>query len=109
MGLGALEAVEAAGLSEQVKVLSVDAIPEAVASVAAGGLAGTVAQYPDEMAVLAVEAMRKVIAGRPIAPFIESPVRSLNRQCCSSLPRMPRPLAAAFLLMPPCRHCAWAH
>ncbi|HUN06841.1 MAG TPA: substrate-binding domain-containing protein [Aggregatilineales bacterium] len=74
MGLGALEAVEAAGLSEQVKVLSVDAIPEAVASVAAGGLAGTVAQYPDEMAVLAVEAMRKVIAGRPIAPFIESPV-----------------------------------
>jgi ABC-type sugar transport system substrate-binding protein len=74
MGLGAVEAVEAAGLSGQVVVLSVDAIPEAVEAVKAGRLAGTVAQYPDEMAVLAVEAMRKVIAGRPVAPFIESPV-----------------------------------
>jgi ribose transport system substrate-binding protein len=74
MGLGALEAVEAAGLAEQVVVLSVDAIPEAVEAVAAGRLAGTVAQYPDEMAVLAVEAIQKVIAGRPVAGFIESPV-----------------------------------
>jgi ABC-type sugar transport system substrate-binding protein len=80
MGLGALEAVAEAGLSEQIKVLSVDAIPEAVESVAAGGLAGTVAQYPDEMAVLAVEAMRKVIAGRPVAGFIESPVQLITAE-----------------------------
>ena len=39
-----------------------------------GRLAGTVAQYPDEMAVLAVEAMLKVLEGRPIAPEIDSPV-----------------------------------
>jgi ribose transport system substrate-binding protein len=74
MGLGAVEAVEAAGLGGQVFVASVDAIPEALAAVREGRLAGTVAQYPDEMAVLAVEAMLKVIAGRPIAPQIESPV-----------------------------------
>jgi ribose transport system substrate-binding protein len=74
MGLGAVEAIEAAGLSEQVIVVSVDAIPEALEAVEAGRLAGTVAQYPDEMAVLAVEAMLKVLNGRPIAPFIESPV-----------------------------------
>ncbi|MFQ3659420.1 MAG: substrate-binding domain-containing protein [Anaerolineae bacterium] len=74
MGLGAVEAVEAAGLGGQVFVASVDAIPEALAAVQEGRLAGTVAQYPDEMAVLAVEAMLKVIAGRPIAPQIESPV-----------------------------------
>jgi ABC-type sugar transport system substrate-binding protein len=74
MGLGAVEAVEAAGLSGQVVVLSVDAIPEALAAVAAGRLAGTVAQYPDEMAYLAVEALIKVAEGRPVAPFIESPV-----------------------------------
>jgi ABC-type sugar transport system substrate-binding protein len=80
MGLGAVEAVEAAGLSEQVVVLSVDAIPEAVAAVAEGRLAGTVAQYPDEMAVLAVEAIRKVIDGRPIAPFIESPVQLITAE-----------------------------
>jgi ABC-type sugar transport system substrate-binding protein len=80
MGLGAVEAVEAAGLSEQVVVLSVDAIPEAVTAVADGRLAGTVAQYPDEMAVLAVEAIRKVIEGRPIAPFIESPVQLITAE-----------------------------
>lgn len=74
MGLGAVEAVEAAGLSGQVFVASVDAIPEALEAVEAGRLAGTVAQYPDEMAVLAVEAMLKVLQGRPIAPQIESPV-----------------------------------
>jgi ABC-type sugar transport system substrate-binding protein len=74
MGLGAVEAVEAAGLAGQVIVASVDAIPEALDAVREGRLAGTVAQYPDEMAVLAVEAMLKVLQGRPVAPQIESPV-----------------------------------
>jgi len=79
MGLGAVEAVEAAGLTGQVIVVSVDAIPEALEAVAAGRLAGTVAQYPDEMAYLAVEALIKVIEGRPIAPQIESPVRMITQ------------------------------
>ncbi len=50
------------------------AIPEALAAVREGRLAGTVAQFPDEMAYLAIEALIKVIEGRPVAPFIESPV-----------------------------------
>jgi len=79
MGLGALEAVEAAGKAGEVMVLSVDAIPEALEAVAAGRLAGTVAQYPDEMAYLAIEALIKVIEGRPIAPFIESPVKLITK------------------------------
>ena len=74
MGLGALEAVEAAGLADQIMVVSVDAIPEALDAVREGRLAGTVAQFPDEMAYLAVEALIKAIEGRPVAPFIESPV-----------------------------------
>ncbi len=80
MGLGAVEAVEAAGLGGQVLVASVDAIPEALDAVREGRLAGTVAQYPDEMAVLAVEAMLKVLAGRPIAPQIESPVVIITQE-----------------------------
>jgi ribose transport system substrate-binding protein len=80
MGLGAIEAVEAAGLGGKVIVLSVDAIPEALEAVKAGRLAGTVAQYPDEMAILAVEAMLKVLQGRPIAPFIESPVQLITKE-----------------------------
>lgn len=80
MGLGALEAVQAAGLSGEVLVASVDAIPEAVDAVREGRLAGTVAQYPDEMAVLAVEAMLKVLGGRPVAPQIEAPVVLLTEE-----------------------------
>lgn len=80
MGLGALEAVQAAGLAGEVLVASVDAIPEAVDAVREGRLAGTVAQYPDEMAVLAVEAMLKVLQGRPITPEIESPVVLLTEE-----------------------------
>ncbi len=74
MGLGAVQAVEALGLTGQVIVVSVDAIPEALDAVRAGTLAGTVAQFPDEMAYLAVESLIKVIEGRPVAPVMESPV-----------------------------------
>ncbi len=80
MGLGAVEAVEAAGLADQVLVASVDAIPEALDAVREGRLAGTVAQYPDEMAVLAVEAMLKVLQGRPIAPELESPIQLITQE-----------------------------
>jgi ABC-type sugar transport system substrate-binding protein len=74
MGLGAVQAVEEAGRAGEVIVVSVDAIPEALAAVEEGRLAATVAQFPEEMAVLAVEAMLKVLNGRPVAPEIESPV-----------------------------------
>jgi D-allose transport system substrate-binding protein len=74
MGLGAVEAIAAAGLEGQVVVYSVDAIPEALDAVKAGRLGGTVAQYPAEMAYLAVETLIKVIEGRPVAPVMESPV-----------------------------------
>jgi ABC-type sugar transport system substrate-binding protein len=79
MGLGAVEAVEAAGLAGQVIVISVDAIPEALDAVREGRLAGTVAQFPDEMAYLAVESLIKVIEGRPVAPFMESPVAMMTQ------------------------------
>jgi ribose transport system substrate-binding protein len=79
MGLGAIEAVAAAGLEGQIQVASVDAIPEALDAVKEGRLLGTVAQYPDEMAILAVEAMIKVLNGRPIAPEIESPVKLITQ------------------------------
>jgi ribose transport system substrate-binding protein len=79
MGLGAIEAIAAAGLEGQIQIASVDAIPEAIDAVKAGRLLGTVAQYPDEMAVLAVEAMLKVLKGRPIAPQLESPVALITQ------------------------------
>jgi ABC-type sugar transport system substrate-binding protein len=46
MALGALEAVIAAGVQDQVVIYGFDALPEALASVRDGGLAGTIEQFP---------------------------------------------------------------
>jgi ABC-type sugar transport system substrate-binding protein len=46
MALGALEAVIAAGLQDQIQIYGFDALPEALASVRDGGLAGTIEQFP---------------------------------------------------------------
>ncbi|MDZ4765614.1 MAG: substrate-binding domain-containing protein [Chloroflexota bacterium] len=80
MGLGAVRAIEDAGRTGEILVVSVDAIPDALDAVRAGRLAATVAQFPDEMAYLAVESMIKVLEGRPIAPFIESPVQLITSE-----------------------------
>lgn len=80
MALGVVAALEDQGLADTVIVVGVDAIPEALEAVEAGRLAGTVKQFPDEMAYLAIENAIKVIEGRPIPPVIESPVALITRQ-----------------------------
>ena len=54
MALGALEAVDAAGRIAHVRVVGFDAIPDALANIAKGRLAGSVAQFPGEMGRLGV-------------------------------------------------------
>jgi len=46
MALGALEAVKARGLEDQIKIVGFDALPEALASIRDGGLAGSIEQFP---------------------------------------------------------------
>lgn len=46
MALGAIEAVRARGLEGQIAILGFDALPEALAAVRDGSLAGTVEQFP---------------------------------------------------------------
>jgi ribose transport system substrate-binding protein len=74
MALGAVEAVQQAGFEEQVIVYGVDAIPEAVDAIRAGTLAGSVAQYPNEMAVLGVETLLRILQDRPVTPTLEAPI-----------------------------------
>jgi ABC-type sugar transport system substrate-binding protein len=76
MALGGAEAVEAAGM-EGLILIGTDAIPEATQAVSDGRLTGTVAQFPREMAWLAVENLIKVLEGRPIAPRIDAPIKLL--------------------------------
>jgi len=54
MALGALEAVQAAGLQDQIKIIGFDALPEALARIADGGLAGSVEQFPGGQSSTAV-------------------------------------------------------
>jgi ABC-type sugar transport system substrate-binding protein len=78
MALGAVAAVQAAGLEGKVIILGTDAIPEALDAVKSGSMAGTVAQYPYEMAYIVVESAIKVMEGRPIPTYIDAPIKLLT-------------------------------
>ncbi len=78
MALGAVEAVKAAGLEGQVIVIGTDAIPEALEAIKAGRMTGTVAQFPYEIGVLAVENAIKLAEGRPIPTRIDAPIKLLT-------------------------------
>lgn len=56
MALGAVQAIKAKGLSGKVFVVGVDGIDDAVAAIKAGDMFATVAQQPEVMGRLAVEA-----------------------------------------------------
>ena len=68
MALGALEAIEAAG--KEVKVVGFDATDDAVKSVEAGKLAGTVAQKPDLIGKKAVEVAVLSLKGETVEASI---------------------------------------
>jgi D-allose transport system substrate-binding protein len=78
MALGAVQAVRAAGLEGEVIVLGTDAIPEALDAVRDGSMAGTVAQFPYEMAFIVVESGIKLMEGRPIPSHFDAPIKLLT-------------------------------
>jgi D-allose transport system substrate-binding protein len=80
MALGAVAAVQAAGLEGKVIILGTDAIPEALDAVKNGTMAGTVAQYPYEMAYIVVESGIKVMEGRPIPTYFDAPIKLLTAE-----------------------------
>ena len=55
MALGAMEAVNAMGLQDKIVILGFDALPEALAAVRDGGLAGTIEQHPGGQSRTAVQ------------------------------------------------------
>src|SRR5215213_9056744 len=57
MALGALEAVKARNLQDKVKIIGFDALPEALAAVRDGQLAGTVEQFPGGQSRKAMQIM----------------------------------------------------
>jgi ribose transport system substrate-binding protein len=79
MALGVLQSLKKADATSKIVVVSVDGIPEAIDAVKQGLLAGTVAQYPDAMAYLAIEAMIKTLKGEAVPEKIDSPIKLITK------------------------------
>ena len=73
MGLGIVKAVENAGRTGQIQVVSVDGNQDALESVQAGGLTATVAQYPFAIGQLGLQACEVASSGGTLPADVESP------------------------------------
>jgi inositol transport system substrate-binding protein len=68
MALGALEAVKNRNLQDEITIIGFDALPEALASVRDGGLAGTIEQFPGGQSRRAMQIMVEHLrSGQPPA------------------------------------------
>ncbi|MDO4270735.1 MAG: sugar ABC transporter substrate-binding protein [Eubacteriales bacterium] len=66
MALGAQKAVEDAGKQDDIMVFGIDAVPEGIASVAAGAMDGTVSQAAKLQGALGVETMYRFLNGESV-------------------------------------------
>ena len=77
MALGAMEAIS--GASKQIMVMGFDATDDAIASIKAGQMAGTIAQQPDLIGSTAVEYALKLIAGESIPSSVPVEVTLITK------------------------------
>ena len=70
MALGAIEALKTAGLLDQVKVLGIDASPEAILAVKAKEMYATISQQPGKQGKLALDACMELVNGKKVAAEI---------------------------------------
>ena len=80
MALGALGAVEQAGLKGKILIVGFDGTAEGRKAVLAGDLAGDVSQYPDMMGKHAVEYAIKLIRGEEIPRKLSTKLEIITRE-----------------------------
>lgn len=80
MALGAIEAIALAGKTGRIKVIGFDAVDDARQAIAAGTLAASVAQFPDEMGRLAVEGAVKVIRGETLPAYVPVKIELIKKE-----------------------------
>lgn len=78
MALGAIKAIEAAGV-KNIVVVGFDATADAVAAVKEGKLAATVQQKPDLIGKMGVETAKKVIAGQAVEKSLPVPLELVKQ------------------------------
>lgn len=74
MALGAIEAIKGAGLEGEIQVVGFDGTEDGIDAVKDGRLSATVAQQPEEMGKLSLQAAYDFFAGEDVAEKIDSPL-----------------------------------
>ena len=77
--LGAISAIESAGKLGKVSVVTVDGSREAIASIQAGKLLSTSAQFPRQIGRVAAETFYDHLAGKPVPKDIKIPVKLITK------------------------------
>ncbi|MEX0153557.1 substrate-binding domain-containing protein [Microbacterium sp. LMI1-1-1.1] len=92
MGLGIVKAVENAGKTGQIVVVSVDGNQDALESVQSGGLSAKVAQYPYAIGTLGVQACQVALQGGDLPKNIESPTALVTADnAADAIAKFPQP------------------
>ncbi|MGD1817283.1 MAG: sugar ABC transporter substrate-binding protein [Pleomorphochaeta sp.] len=84
MGIGALRAINEAGLKDQIQIIGFDAVSEALNLVESGEFLATVAQFPAEMGRLGVDNMVKIFEGGEAEKSIDTGVKVILKNDVSS-------------------------
>ncbi|SDM29693.1 D-ribose ABC transporter substrate-binding protein [Halarsenatibacter silvermanii] len=79
MALGAIEAIDAAGLTDEIMVVGFDAIDDALTAIEDGTLEATIAQQPEEMGRLTVEMAVQLLDGEEVDEFVPVPLELITQ------------------------------
>jgi len=78
MALGAIEAIESTG--KKIPIIGFDGNDDALNSIEEGKLTGTVAQQPDLIGQLAVQAAKDVLDGKTVETLIPAPLKLITKE-----------------------------
>lgn len=78
MALGAIEAIQSSG--KMIPVIGFDGNEDALKSIQDGKLTATVAQQPDLIGQLAVQAAQDVLQGKPVEKLIPAPLKLVTKE-----------------------------
>lgn len=88
--LGCISAIESAGKSGQVTVVTVDGSREGAAAIVSGKLHSTSAQFPGEIGRIAAEKAYEHLAGKPVAKDVKIPVSLVTRENAQQFAQPPK-------------------
>jgi ribose transport system substrate-binding protein len=80
MALGIADALRGTGATDEVAVIGVDGIPEALDAVRSGAITATVAQYPYVMGQMAIEACTAAVRGKKLPVRVDAPINLVTKE-----------------------------